>query len=194
MCLEHYEHVLSPETIHFANVYQQLPQKLLSNEFKEQLFLDKDLVLKNLLLATNNLQPTTTYSDCDTGLGPAIESTLSTMRYLHCIFHIEFNASMFLTQRVESINAIIYKYVNSHLTLRECFNGIQSMLSSELQKAKYRDYLKNLPFTIGSSLPIRIFLDIIKLLKSSLMDEIFRIQKAQIDICFEYFFRLIPSN
>ncbi|KAF0406830.1 protein far1-related sequence 5-like [Gigaspora margarita] len=98
------------------------------------------------------------------------------------------------TQRVESINAVIYKYVNSHSTLMECFNGIQSMLLSELQKAEYRDYLENLPFTIGSSSAIRIFPDIIELLKSSLTDEIFRIQKAQMDICFEYFFRLIPSN
>ncbi|CAG8748508.1 11714_t:CDS:2, partial [Racocetra persica] len=31
-------------------------------------------VLKNLLAATNNLLPMTIYSDCDTGLGPAIES------------------------------------------------------------------------------------------------------------------------
>ncbi|CAG8850269.1 30594_t:CDS:2, partial [Gigaspora margarita] len=106
----------------------------------------------------------------------------------------EFNAGMSSTQRVESINAVIHKYVNSHLTLMECFNGIQSMLSFELQKAEYRDYLENLPFTIGSSSAIRIFSDIIELLKSSLTDEIFRIQKAQMDICFEYFSRLIPSN
>ena len=31
-------------------------------------------VLKNLLEAVNNLQPLTIYSDCDTGLGPAIET------------------------------------------------------------------------------------------------------------------------
>ncbi|CAG8842643.1 2373_t:CDS:2, partial [Gigaspora margarita] len=59
---------------------------------------------------------------------------------------------------------------------------------------EYRDYLENLPFTIGSSSTIHIFLDIIKLLKSSLTNEIFKIQKVQIDICFEYFSRLIPSN
>ncbi|CAG8451733.1 20169_t:CDS:1 [Gigaspora rosea] len=45
-------------------------------------------VLKNLLVATNNLQPTTIYSDCDTELGLAIEITLSTTRYLYCIFYI----------------------------------------------------------------------------------------------------------
>ncbi|KAF0462946.1 protein far1-related sequence 5-like [Gigaspora margarita] len=60
--------------------------------------------------------------------------------------------------------------------------------------AEYQDYLKNLSFTIGSSSEIYIFSDIIELIKSSLTDEIFRIQKAQIDICFEYFSIWIPSN
>src|SRR5579859_809554 len=45
-------------------------------------------VLNNLLKATNNLLPMTIFSDCDTGLGPAIETVFPTTRYLHCIFHI----------------------------------------------------------------------------------------------------------
>ncbi|KAF0516279.1 protein far1-related sequence 5-like [Gigaspora margarita] len=106
----------------------------------------------------------------------------------------EFNARMSFTQRVESINSIIHKYVNSYSTLMNCFNGIQNMLSFELQKAEYHDYLKNLPFTIRSSSAVRVFSDIVDLLKLVLTDKIFRIQKAQIDICFEYYSRLIPSN
>lgn len=65
MNLIHYGHSLNPETIKFANVYRQLPQnvmdkiefyvntvrgidqhtlrQLLIGEFKDQLFLDKDL-------------------------------------------------------------------------------------------------------------------------------------------------------
>ena len=54
------------------------------------------------------------------------------------------------TQCVESINAIVHKHVNSHSSLLEYFNWMQEMLSSELQKAGYQDYLANLPFTITS--------------------------------------------
>ncbi|RIB16277.1 hypothetical protein C2G38_2190405 [Gigaspora rosea] len=42
------------------------------------------------------------------------------------------------------------------------------MLSSELQKAENRDYLKNLPFTIGSSSAVHVFPDIVDLLKSEI--------------------------
>jgi hypothetical protein len=98
------------------------------------------------------------------------------------------------TQRVESINAVVHKYVNSHSTLLDCFNGIQEMLSSELQKAEYRDYLANLPFSIASSSAIRVFPKLVKNLRDILTDEIFSIQKAQIDICFEYYSKLIPPN
>ena len=48
-------------------------------------------VLNNLLTASNNLVPKTIFFDCDTGLGPAIETVLPTTRYLHCIFHIVLN-------------------------------------------------------------------------------------------------------
>ncbi|CAG8635822.1 8456_t:CDS:2 [Gigaspora margarita] len=93
-------------------------------------------VLNNLLTATNNLFPLTIFSDCDTGLGPAIE---------------KFNARMLSTQCIESINAVTHKYVNSHSSLMRFFNRMQAMLVSELQKAEYRDYLKNLLYNIGSS-------------------------------------------
>ncbi|CAG8721209.1 27212_t:CDS:2, partial [Racocetra persica] len=75
-----------------------------------------------------------------------------------------------------------------------CFNGIQNILFSELQKAEYYDYLENLPFTIISSSTMCVFPVIIDLLKLALTDKIFQIQKAQIDICFEYYSRLICSN
>ncbi|CAG8788171.1 3567_t:CDS:2, partial [Cetraspora pellucida] len=115
-------------------------------------------------------------------------------KWAKCYTFQEFNARMSSTQQVESINAVIHKYVNSNSMLIKCFNGIQSMLSSELQKAEYQNYLENLPFTIGSSSAVRVFSEIIELLKSVLTDELFQIQKAQIDICFEYYSRLIPSN
>ncbi|CAG8552459.1 15349_t:CDS:2, partial [Cetraspora pellucida] len=98
----------------------------------------------------------------------------------------EFNAGMSSTQQVESINVIVHKYVNSHSNLKEFFNGMQNMLTSELQKAKYQDYLESLPYRVGSSASSQVFPKLVEYLKSVLMNEIFQIQKAQIDICFEY--------
>ncbi|CAB4427378.1 unnamed protein product [Rhizophagus irregularis] len=51
--------------------------------------------------------------------------------------------------------------MNSRSTLLRCFNGLQEMLASELQKAEYQDYLANLPFNIASSLAIHVFLKLI---------------------------------
>jgi hypothetical protein len=68
------------------------------------------------------------------------------------------------------------------------------MLSSELQKAEYRDYLANLPFSITSSSATRVFPKLVESLRNVLTDELFRIQKAQIDICFEYCSSLIPPG
>jgi len=70
----------------------------------------------------------------------------------------------------------------------------KKMLSSELQKVKYRDYLESLPFTIGSLSASRVFPKLLESLKSVLTDEIFQIQKAQIDICFEYYSSLVPID
>ncbi|EXX64724.1 hypothetical protein GLOIN_2v1782641 [Rhizophagus irregularis DAOM 181602=DAOM 197198] len=75
-------------------------------------------------------------------------------------------------QCVESINAIIHKFMNSHSILLRCFNGLQEMLASELQKAEYRDYLANLPFSIASSSAIHVFPKLVENLKSILTDEI----------------------
>ncbi|CAG8751413.1 7519_t:CDS:2, partial [Rhizophagus irregularis] len=115
-------------------------------------------------------------------------------RWAKCFTFKEFNAGMFSTQRVESINAIIHKFMNSHSTLLKCFNGLQEMLASELQKAEYRDYLANLPFIIASSSAIRVFPKLVENLRSVLTDEVFSIQKTQIDVCFEYYSKLIPSD
>ncbi|CAG8671273.1 4333_t:CDS:2, partial [Cetraspora pellucida] len=60
------------------------------------------------------------------------------------------------------------------------------MLASELQKAEYRDYLESLSYNVGLSASIWVFPKLIEYLKLALTDEIFQIQKAQIDICFEY--------
>ncbi|PKY35834.1 hypothetical protein RhiirB3_457320 [Rhizophagus irregularis] len=46
------------------------------------------------------------------------------------------------------------------------------MLASELQKAEYRDYLANLPFSITSSSAIHVFPKLVENLKSILTDEI----------------------
>ncbi|CAG8806079.1 26595_t:CDS:2, partial [Gigaspora margarita] len=194
-------------------------------------------VLNKLLEATNNVAPITIYSDCDTGLGPAIETVFPNTRYLNCIFHIfqnikkhlmhslesqfaefqneffscrntlfqevfesrfelicEFNAGMSSTKRVESINAIVHQRVNSHSTLMEFFNSMQDMLASELQKSKYRDYLDSLPFNIISSSANRVFPRLVESLKSVLTDRMFEIQKAQIDVCFEYYSSIVSSN
>ncbi|CAG8602576.1 11519_t:CDS:2, partial [Cetraspora pellucida] len=62
----------------------------------------------------------------------------------------------------------------------------RNMLASELQKAKYRDYLESLSYSVGSSASSRVFSKLVEYLKSVLTNEIFQIQKAQIDICFEY--------
>ncbi|KAF0504838.1 protein far1-related sequence 5-like [Gigaspora margarita] len=78
---------------------------------------------------------------------------------------------MSLTQRVESINIVTHKYVNSHSTLMEFFNRIQKMLASELQKAEYQDYLEGLPYNIGSLASNRVFSKLVEHLRSILTDE-----------------------
>ncbi|KAF0524685.1 protein far1-related sequence 5-like [Gigaspora margarita] len=98
------------------------------------------------------------------------------------------------TQRVESINAIVHQRVNSHSTLMEFFNSMQDMLASELKKSKYRDYLDSLPFNIISSSANRVFPRLVESLKSVLTDRMFEIQKAQIDVCFEYYSSIVSSN
>ncbi|CAB4427775.1 unnamed protein product [Rhizophagus irregularis] len=59
-------------------------------------------VLNNFLAATNYLAPRTIFSNCDTGLGPAIESVFPTTRYLHCIFHIALNIKKNLMRLLSS--------------------------------------------------------------------------------------------
>ncbi|GBB94739.1 hypothetical protein RclHR1_24030002 [Rhizophagus clarus] len=48
-----------------------------------------------------------------------------------------FTAGMTSTQRVEGINGIIKKYVNSKSSLVECFQGIQEFLCNQTAKAEY---------------------------------------------------------
>ncbi|KAF0333067.1 protein far1-related sequence 5-like [Gigaspora margarita] len=63
---------------------------------------------------------------------------------------------------------------------------MQKILASELQKAKYQNYLEGLPYNVRSSASNRVFPKLVEHLRLILTNEIFLIQKAQIDICFEY--------
>ncbi|CAG8836289.1 43401_t:CDS:2, partial [Gigaspora margarita] len=58
--------------------------------------------------------------------------------------------------------------------------------------AEYRDYLKNLFYNIGTLASSWVFSKLIEYLKSVLKDEIFQIQKAPINVCFEYNTQPIP--
>lgn len=49
------------------------------------------------------------------------------------------------TQRVEGINGIIKKYVNSKSSLTEFFQGFQEFLCNQTAKAEYRDWIESLP-------------------------------------------------
>lgn len=91
------------------------------------------------------------------------------------------------TQRVEGINAIIKKYVNSQSSLMDFFRGIQAFLHNQTTKAEYRDWIESLPhLNTTTSASQRIFPHIIKELKNYLTSELYFIQKAQLDISLEY--------
>ena len=91
------------------------------------------------------------------------------------------------TQRVEGINGIIKKYVNSKSSLVEFFQGIQEFLCNQSSKAEYQDWVESLPHTnIAISVSERIFSHLIEELKKYLTIEMYFIQKAQLDISLEY--------
>ncbi|GES73162.1 hypothetical protein GLOIN_2v1470742 [Rhizophagus clarus] len=99
------------------------------------------------------------------------------------------------TQRVEGINGIIKKYVNSKSSLIECFQSIQEFLCNQTAKAEYRNWIESLPHTnISTTSSERIFPHVIKELKKYLMMEMYFIQKAQLDISLEYNATLIPPE
>jgi hypothetical protein len=100
------------------------------------------------------------------------------------------------TQRVEGINGIIKKHVNSKSSLTEFFQGIQEFLCNQTAKAEYRDWVESLPHTniSATSASERIFPHVIKELKKYLTTEIFSIQKAQLDISLEYNAALISPE
>ncbi|CAG8608989.1 24607_t:CDS:2, partial [Gigaspora rosea] len=104
-----------------------------------------------------------------------------------------FTAGMTSTQRVEGINGIIKKYVNSKSSLVEFFRGIQEFFCDQTTKAEYRDWIESLPYTniLTTSASERIFPHIIEKLKKYLTTEIYFIQKAQLDIGLEYNIALI---
>ncbi|CAB4425554.1 unnamed protein product [Rhizophagus irregularis] len=100
---------------------------------------------------------------------------------------MSFTAGMMSTQRVEGINAIIKKYINSQSSLVDFFQGIQSFLHNQATKAEYRDWIESLPhINISTSASQRIFPHIIKELKKYLTSELYFIQKAQLDVSLEY--------
>jgi hypothetical protein len=92
------------------------------------------------------------------------------------------------TQRVEGINGIIKKYVNSKSSLTEFFQGFQEFLCNQTAKAEYRDWIESLPHinVLATSASERIFPHIIKELKEYLTTEMYYMQKAQLDISLEY--------
>ena len=99
------------------------------------------------------------------------------------------------TQRVEGINGIIKKYVNSKSSLIECFQSIQEFLCNQTAKAEYRNWIESLPHTnISTTSSERIFPHVIKELKKYLTMEMYFIQKAQLDISLEYNATLIPPE
>lgn len=94
---------------------------------------------------------------------------------------------MMSTQRVEGINAIIKKYINSQSNLVDFFQGIQSFLHNQTTKAEYRDWIESLPhINTSTSASQRIFPHIIKELNKYLTSELYFIQKAQLDVSLEY--------
>ncbi|CAG8621774.1 12632_t:CDS:2 [Funneliformis mosseae] len=135
MNLAHYGHTLNPETI----------IQLLFGEFKDQLFLDKDLA--------NAIQHFRKGDPRDSEQDP------------------ENDASNLLKE--------LQKLKKSDPTW-------------EFNAAEYRDYLSDLPFSIASSSAVRVFPKLVESLKEFLTDEVFHFQKAQIDVCFEYYSKIIP--
>ncbi|CAB4475582.1 unnamed protein product [Rhizophagus irregularis] len=100
---------------------------------------------------------------------------------------MSFTAGMMSTQRVEGINAIIKKYINSQSSLVDFFQGIQSFLHNQATKAEYRDWIESLPhINILTSASQQIFLHIIKELKKYFTSELYFIQKVQLDVSLEY--------
>ena len=93
------------------------------------------MVLKNLLEATNNLPPMTIYSDCDTGLGPAIETVFPTTRYLHCIFHI-----------VQNIKKHLMRPLGSNFTaFQNEFFICRNTLFEEIFESRFNSLCTNFP-------------------------------------------------
>ena len=111
------------------------------------------------------------------------------------IFLAVFTAGMMSTQRVEGINAIIKKYVNSQSSLLDFFQGIQSFLHNQITKAEYRDWIESLPhINTLTSASKQIFPYIMEELKKYLTSELYFIQKAQLDVSLEYNAILIPPE
>ena len=91
------------------------------------------------------------------------------------------------TQRVEGINAIIKKYVNTQSSLMDFFQEIQEFLHNQTTKSEYRNWIESLPhLNMSTSASQRIFLHIIKELKKYLTSELYFIQKEQLDVSLEY--------
>ncbi|CAG8538139.1 3986_t:CDS:2, partial [Funneliformis caledonium] len=94
---------------------------------------------------------------------------------------IEFNADMSSTQRVESINAIVHKYV---ILIHHYWNALMvyKICSSLNFKKQNIGITCDLPFSIASFSAVRVFSKLVESFKEFLTDEVFHIQKAQIDI------------
>ncbi|CAG8688844.1 7628_t:CDS:2 [Gigaspora margarita] len=87
------------------------------------------------MAAVDNLSPSTIFSDCDTGLGPAIEATLPTMQYLHCIFHIMQNIKKCLTRSLGS----------RYAEFQEKFLSCRNTLFEEVFEIRFESLYNNYP-------------------------------------------------
>ncbi|CAG8541381.1 10289_t:CDS:2, partial [Dentiscutata heterogama] len=154
--LTHHGYTLCPDNAHFINVYQQLPQNII-NKIRFYIKAVPDISQHTLrqLLQGDITDPEKDPENDVSNLLKALRTFKEEDPTWFIADYCDFNTGMSSTQYVKLINAVIHKYVNSHSSLMGFFNGIQAMLASELQKAKYRDYLESLPYNVGSSASIR---------------------------------------
>ncbi len=105
-------------------------------------------VLNNFLVATNNLAPKMIFSDCDTGLEPAIETVFPTTRHLHCIFHIVLNIKKNLMRSLGSQFTAFQNdfFVCRNTLFEEVFESRFNSLCTNFPEAS--SYLKNILYPI----------------------------------------------
>ncbi|CAG8763649.1 19360_t:CDS:2, partial [Rhizophagus irregularis] len=171
-------------------------RNLLIAEFPQQIFLERDVINAIQYFKQDNSHSKVNDPDNDAfWLLEMLENQqkedprmfIAKKIYQERHLSQSFTAGMMSTQRVEGINAIIKKYINSQSSLVDFFQGIQSFLHNQATKAEYRDWIESLPhINILTSASQQIFLHIIKELKKYFTSELYFIQKVQLDVSLEY--------